>query len=190
MSRFVAAGLISIVTEPTPTTALIALGSNIEPRANLERALERLAGELDIEAVSGLWESEAHGAPGTPRFLNAAVRITCELPPVSLKRLLRRIEADLGRRRGGGRNAPRAIDLDLALFGALVIDDPVAGLRLPDPEIRRRAYLALPLAEVGPELPHPETGELLADIAARLAEAPEPPRRIAPGFGSAPVSGS
>jgi len=177
------------VAEPAPTTALIALGSNIEPRANLERALECLARELHVEAVSGLWESEAHGAPGAPRFLNAAVRISCVLPPVSLKRLLRRIEANLGRRRQGDRNAPRTIDLDLALYGSLVIDDPATGLRLPDPEIRRRAYLALPLAEVGPELPHPETGELLADIAARLAEAPKPPRRITPRLGSAPVTG-
>ena len=167
------------MAEAAPTTAFIALGSNIEPRSNMRRALARLANELDVEAVSGLWESEPHGAPGTPRFLNAAVRVRSKRAPASLKRLLRRIESDLGRRRSGDRNAPRTIDLDLVLFGGQVIDDPVAGLRIPDPEIDRRAYLALPLAEVGPDTAHPLTGERLVDIARRLSSEPDPPQRLA-----------
>jgi 2-amino-4-hydroxy-6-hydroxymethyldihydropteridine diphosphokinase len=167
------------VAEPLPTTVFITLGSNIEPQDNLERALARLEREVDVEAVSGVWESEPYGAPGTPRFFNAAVRIATDLAPTSLRRLLRRIEADLGRRREGDRNAPRTIDLDIALFGRLVIDDSGEGLRIPDPEIRQRAFLALPLAEVGSETTHPETGELLGDIAARLAGVAEPPRRVA-----------
>jgi 2-amino-4-hydroxy-6-hydroxymethyldihydropteridine diphosphokinase len=176
------------VAEPAPTTVFIVLGSNIEPRANLERARVRLARRLNVRAVSGIWESEPYGAPGTPPFLNAAVRIVTRLPLASLKRLLRRIEADLGRRRSGDRNAPRPIDLDIALFGDLVIDDPRAGLRVPDPEIDKRAYLALPLAEIGPEVVHPETGESLAAIAARLAGEPEPPRRIASRLDSGTVA--
>jgi 2-amino-4-hydroxy-6-hydroxymethyldihydropteridine diphosphokinase len=189
VSRFAAAETISIVAERAPTAVFVILGSNIEPQANLVRALEHLQRELEIEAVSGVWESEPYGAPGTPRFLNAAVRIVSVLPPAALKRLLRRIETDLGRRREGDRNAPRTIDLDLVLFGSLVVDDPATGLRIPDPEISSRAYLALPLAEVGPEVCHPESGELLADIAARLAEAPAPPRRISLELGSGPVAG-
>ena len=177
------------MAEPARTTVFVTLGSNIEPHENIHRALAELSRELDVEAVSGVWESEPHGAPGTPRFLNAAVRIACDLSPRSLKARLRRIEARLGRRRGGDRNAPRTIDLDLALFGDLVIDDPAAGLRIPDPEIVRRAYLALPLAEVGPRVPHPETGEPLARIAARLASGPQAPRAVPLRPGSA-VAGS
>ena len=178
------------MTEPASTTVFITLGSNIEPRANLERALASLVQVLDVEAVSGLWESAPYGAPGTPRFLNAAVRVATDLAPAALKLLLRRVESDLGRSRGGYRNAPRTIDLDIALFGGLVIDDPQAGLRIPDPEILERPYLALPLAEVGSEVAHPETGEPLADIAARLAGAPDPPRRVSFLLGSALVAGS
>ena len=148
------------MAEPAPTTVFIVLGSNIEPRANLERARARLARRLNVRAVSGIWESEPYGAPGTPPFLNAAVRIVTRLSLASLKRLLRRIEADLGRRRSGDRN----------------------------PEIDKRAYLALPLAEIGPEVVHPETGESLAAIAARLAGEPEPPRRIASRLGSGTVA--
>ncbi len=177
------------MAEAPRTTVFVTLGSNIEPRANLRRAASRLARELDVEALSGVWESEPHGAPGTPRFLNAAARIGTELRPASLRRLLRGIEADLGRRRGKDRNAPRTIDLDIALFGELVLDRPDEGLRIPDPEILRRAYLALPLAELGPSTVHPETGETLAAIAARLAAGSELPRRVALSLGSAPGGG-
>lgn len=173
------------MSDVAPTIVLLVLGSNIEPRRNLQRAVARLAGELEVQAVSGVWESEPYGAPGTPAFLNAAVRLRCALGPRSLKRLLRRIEAELGRRRTSDRNAPRTIDLDIALYGARVIDDRQAGLRVPDPEIRRRAYLALPLAEVGAEVVLPESGERLADVAALLAGGPEPPRRLDLDLGSA-----
>jgi 2-amino-4-hydroxy-6-hydroxymethyldihydropteridine diphosphokinase len=166
------------VSDPALTTVFITLGSNIEPHANLRRAFGRLAEVMRVEAVSGVWESEAHGAPGAPRFLNAAVRASTDRPPESLKRLLRRIESELGRRRSADRNAPRTIDLDIALFGDRVIDDPRAGLRIPDPEILQRPYLALPLAEVGPNVQHPETGDSLGRVAARLATVPGAARRV------------
>ena len=172
------------MAEALSRKVFVTMGSNIEPAANLERALERLEGELEVEAVSGVWESEPQGAPGTPRFLNAAVRLRTELPRDRLKRLLRRIEADLGRRRGADRNAPRTIDLDIALIGDLVLEDPGIGLRVPDPEILERGYLALPLAEVGPGVRHPESGELLTEVARRLAGAADAPRQVAPRLGS------
>jgi 2-amino-4-hydroxy-6-hydroxymethyldihydropteridine diphosphokinase len=178
-----------MTAETARTTVFVTLGSNIEPHDNIHRAFGELSREFDVEAVSGVWESAPHGAPGTPRFLNAAVRITCDLSPRSFKARLRRIETRLGRRRGGDRNAPRTIDLDMALFGNLVIDDPAGGLRIPDPEVLTRAYLALPLAEVGPRVPHPETGEPLAEIATRLASGPEAPRAVPLRPGSA-VAGS
>ena len=166
------------MAEAAPSTVFLTLGSNIEPRPNLRDAVARLARQVEVQAVSSVWESEPYGAPGTPRFLNAAVRLVTGLEPLELRRLLRRIEVEQGRRRGGDRNAPRPIDLDIAMFGARVIDDPATGLRIPDPEIRRRAYLALPLAEVGAEAIHPQTGERLAEIAAALAGGADPPRRL------------
>lgn len=175
------------MNDAAPATVLLVLGSNIEPRRNLERAMARLAEELEVEAVSSVWESEPHGAPGTPRFLNAAVRISCSLGPLALRSLLRGIEAELGRRRVDDRNAPRTIDLDIAVYGRRVIDDRRTGLRIPDPQIPQRAYLAVPLAEVGPELVLPGSGERLADIAERLACDAESLRRL--DLDLAPVSG-
>jgi 2-amino-4-hydroxy-6-hydroxymethyldihydropteridine diphosphokinase len=154
------------------TKAYIALGSNIEPETNLPRAVELLAARLPILGVSRVYESEAVGAPGAPPFLNAAVLVETDLPPAALKRqVLRRVEAALGRVRTADRNAPRPIDLDLVLYGDLVVEDAEDGLTLPDPEITARGHLALPLADLAPQARHPATGETFGAIAARLARA-------------------
>ncbi len=164
---------------PAGVEVLVVLGSNIEPRANLPLAVTRLRGLLRVAAVSGAWQSEPHGAPGTPLFLNAAVRGRSELPPVELRRALRRIEVELGRVRTDDPNAPRTIDLDLVSYGDVELDDPETGLRLPDPDVGRRAYLALPLAEVAPDRRLPGSRETLAAAARRLVAAdPAPPRRV------------
>ncbi len=62
--------------------------------------------------------------------------------------------------------APRPLDLDIALFGDRVINDP--RLTVPDPDILTRAHVALPLADLAPEWVHPSTGQTLAQIAARF----------------------
>ena len=153
--------------------ATIALGSNIEPEANLRRAVEMLACHLPIRGVSRVYASDAVGAPQTPPFLNAAVLVETDLSPTSLRNeVLRPIEAELGRVRGADRNAPRPIDLDLVLYGELVLDDPEAGLVLPDPAIARHAHMALPLADLAPEARHPLSGETWRTIASRFTGAP------------------
>lgn len=117
-----------------------------------------------------MYESDPVAAPGTPRFLNLAARIETALPPAVLKlEHLRPLEARLGRRRGDDPNAPRPIDIDISLVGDLVLADAEAGLEIPDPEIRARAHVARPLADLDPERRHPVTGEPLRAIAERLA---------------------
>ncbi len=153
---------------------LLSLGSNVEPRRHLRLALELIAARFRLRQVSRVYESAPVNAPGSPRFLNAAVRIETALDPASLKfEVLRPLEARLGRVRGADRSAPRTLDLDIALFGDLVLEDPRSGLVIPDPEILERAYLALPLADVAPELRHPVTGESLARIAERFVGLPD-----------------
>lgn len=138
---------------------VVAVGSNIEPERNLPAALARLARRCRVLAVSPVFETAPVGAPGAPRFLNAAVLLDCEQSPEDLRdRILRPIEAELGRRRGEDRNAPRTIDLDIVLHGE----------RLADPDLARHAHVATPAAAVAPELIHPELGRPLAAIAAEL----------------------
>lgn len=156
--------------------AYIALGSNIDPEANLPAAVVRLAELIEVAAASTVYETEPVGAPGAPRFLNAALRVRWAGTPHRLRGLLRRVEAELGRVRTVDPNAPRTIDLDLALVPGLRLEDPGANLFLPDPEIPRRAHLAVPLAEIAGAETYPATGESLAAIAAALEGAGMRPR--------------
>ena len=152
----------------------IALGSNIEPEKNLPEAIKRLAARVTLVRTSRVYRSAALDSAGQPDstrpdFLNAAVLIETDLPPYNLKfTALRAVEAELGRVRTADKIASRTIDLDLALYGSLVLDDPDSGLVLPDPSILTQAHVVLPLADLDPEFVHPLTGETLSEIAARL----------------------
>lgn len=146
--------------------AFISLGSNIEPARNLPAALARLGDVGILRAVSQVYQSPAIGPRPAPDFLNAAALVETELLPEEIRLRLRQIESDLGRVRSDDRYAPRPIDLDLCLLGSAILHTPT--LRLPDPDILTRPYLALTLAELAPDFVHPETGETLREIAARL----------------------
>lgn len=127
--------------------------------------------ECPVEAVSPVYVAEPVGSPEAPMFLNAAARIRTTLSPQDLKfGVLRPLEGELGRRRSDNRYAPRTIDLDIAFFGSLVIDDPALGLVIPDPEIGTCAHLALPLADLEPLFRHPVSGETLSQLAAGFAD--------------------
>ncbi len=163
------------MSEPIPV--LITLGSNIAPERNLSRAVTLLRQNyhLRVRALSRLYESAPIGATGAialdqPPFLNAAALLESDgyYGPLALKfHVLRFIELLLGRRRSADKYAPRPIDLDLALYGDCILNSPY--LTLPDPDILTRAHVAVPLADVAADWPHPLTGQPLAEIAAALA---------------------
>lgn len=124
-------------------------------------------------AASPIYRTAPIGDETAPTFWNAAVLVEAAGSPFDFKEsVLRPIEAELGRARGSDRNAPRTIDLDLVLFGDRVVADPEGGLTLPDPDIVRRAHLALPLADLAPDLPLPGDGRTLAAVAFRFRDAP------------------
>jgi 2-amino-4-hydroxy-6-hydroxymethyldihydropteridine diphosphokinase len=156
-------------TSDRPTGVFVCLGSNVAPVENLPRAVEALARRVRVKAVSGVYEGPAMGAPESPAFLNAAVELETDLTPKALKfEVLRVIESELGRVRTSNRNEPRTIDLDLALYHQQVVSEP-GGVVLPDPDILACAHVAVPLADLAPELPHPVTGQPLEEIARSLA---------------------
>ncbi|HET7779048.1 MAG TPA: 2-amino-4-hydroxy-6-hydroxymethyldihydropteridine diphosphokinase, partial [Rudaea sp.] len=73
------------------------------------------------------------------------------------------IERDAGRDRNGERWGPRILDLDLLLYGALVLAEP--GLQLPHPRLHERAFVLLPLVEIAPHLDVPGRGPISALLA-------------------------
>jgi 2-amino-4-hydroxy-6-hydroxymethyldihydropteridine diphosphokinase len=140
-------------------TYCLILGSNIEPEANTRRALQLLAQQVKLQKVSTCWETQPVGTEG-PKFINAAVCIQTELEPETLKtEVLRAIESELGRVRTADKYAPRPIDIDTVIYDGKVLD----------PALWSLAYLALPFAELLPDLVHPDTGRRLADIAQEFA---------------------
>jgi 2-amino-4-hydroxy-6-hydroxymethyldihydropteridine diphosphokinase len=133
-----------------PFTVVIALGSNLEPRAwYLRAAIHALAPHVRVVRVSRVHETDPVDAPpGSPRFLNMAVAGYTSLSPELLLRELLAIEARLGRRRGTIRNAPRTIDLDLILHSAHRRHSRT--LTLPHPRYREREFVLAPMREIFP----------------------------------------
>jgi len=160
---------------------LIGCGANAgEPREQLDRAVEllRYMPGISLLAVSRPRQTAAVGGPpGQPPFLNGACLIDTELRPHELLDLLAAVENTLHRDRSV-RWGPRTIDLDLLLYGDLVIDEPEedagpagkrrAALTVPHPRMATRRFVLEPCAEIAPEAVHPLSGctvrELLDNI--------------------------
>lgn len=150
-----------------PNRAVISLGSNVNKEENLPASIRLLAELCHVVDVSPVYETLPVGLPNQPNFFNAAVIVETEMQPARLKKhVLSHIEERLNRMRTGNRNAPRTIDLDLALFNDEVRE--YNGHQVPDPDVLRFAHVAVPIADMAPHMLHPQTGESMAEIAARL----------------------
>jgi 2-amino-4-hydroxy-6-hydroxymethyldihydropteridine diphosphokinase len=143
------------------TTAYLGLGANLgDRRTAIERALEALAARgTRIAARSPLYETDPVTPNPQPPYLNAAARVETALAARALLALCLDVERALGRVRPPGRTAAaRDIDVDLLLYGDLVIDEP-PDLVVPHPRLLERAFVRVPLADVAlPGLVHPLTG--------------------------------
>ena len=149
MSEFVA----RMTGKKVPSVHL-GIGSNIDAKKNLELALNELAkrfGELDKSSV---YRSRAYGFDGDD-FLNMVVAINSALTPTEIHEQLEDIQRIAGRDRETRGYASRTLDIDLLLYGDLVIDQPP--IRLPRADVLRFSFVLGPLAEIAAELRHPET---------------------------------
>ncbi len=147
--------------------AFVAVGSNINPARNVRAAIRALAERVRVAAISTVYRTEPECRPGQPPFYNCVIEIETGLSPRTFKfQLLRGIEAALGRQRTADKDAPRTIDLDLLLYDDLVLN--TSGLVLPDPDIARRPFLAIPLSELSPGLVLPGTLAPVAELAANM----------------------
>lgn len=147
----------------------IGVGSNVEPEENVSKALRLLGRWMDIVAISNFYETEPQERPEQPAFINGVVEIETNMPPTELKHsVLSQIEDELGRIRTDDKYAERTIDLDILLYDELVIRDE--GLNFPDPDIPRRAFLAVPLFELDPDLVLPDTGIPISQVVKSCSE--------------------
>lgn len=138
-------------------TAFIALGGNLGDRlATLRSAATQLGAHpaIKIGQRSKIYETAPVGPSNDP-FLNAAVGVTTQLPPLRLLEVLHDIERAHGRERRVRWDA-RTLDLDLLLFFAPDEDAPVLSedprCRLPHPSMLERDFVLTPLVDLVPDL--------------------------------------
>lgn len=152
--------------------AAIALGSNLQSKfgdreANLEEAVRLIRPLGEVTAVSSFYDTEPVGFLDQPRFLNGALLLETELEPVTLLRELLVVERTMGRDRVGAvAKGPRVIDLDLLLYGGVVMES--AELTLPHPEMPSRRFVLEPLAEIAAGMVHPVLGVTVGEMLDRL----------------------
>jgi len=123
-------------------SAIIGLGSNIYPEANIKKAKEFLQKEFGILKESRFVTTKPIGMTGASDFINGAVLIETSLELVDLKSRLRVIEKDLGRVRTANKYSSRTIDLDIIVWNRKIIDE----------DYYKRDFLKISVHEIYPDL--------------------------------------
>ncbi len=145
--------------QPDQIKVYLSIGSNVYPEVNFPKGVALLEKVCKIVSLSDIWETPPAHASG-PNFLNAACCLLTSYESDSLKHnVLREIEKQMGRMRTTDKNAPRPIDFDIIIYNDTVIEA----------RIWTEVFLAVPLAQLLPDLRNPQTNETLADAATSLA---------------------
>ncbi len=146
--------------KPLEHEACLLLGSNIEPERNLPRTVDLLRQEMTVLRASSVWQTPPIGTAG-PDFLNMTLLVSTPFEQQALKeKVLRPLEARMGRVRSADKFAPRPIDLDIVVFDGKVVD----------PDLFTYAHRAVPVSELLPNL-RSEQGLSITAAATKLAQA-------------------
>ena len=148
----------------------VALGANLgDPRRQLLAALAALSRRLGALAVAPLFRSAAVSPLPQPDFLNSVAVARTATTPRELLALLKRLEGEAGRE-AGPRWGPRPLDLDLLVWGDVVVAEP--DLVVPHPRLAERSFVLAPLAALLPGLALPGDGRTIAALLAALPPDP------------------
>ena len=139
----------------------ISLGTNINRDSNTRTGIDALRKQYEGLLLSSVYESEAVGFDGD-NFYNMVIGLETSDDVFTLAGHLRQIEEDNGRDRDQPKFSSRTLDLDLLLYDDLIVNEQ--GLQIPRDEILSRAFVLWPLAEIAPDLIHPQANRSYADL--------------------------
>ncbi|MDO9212924.1 MAG: 2-amino-4-hydroxy-6-hydroxymethyldihydropteridine diphosphokinase [Methylococcales bacterium] len=139
----------------------ISIGSNIDKEIHIPASLRALERQFGTLTISSIYESDAVGFSGDA-FHNLIVGFDSDLDVKTVAKQLRDIELDNGRTRNSQKFSARTLDLDLILYGDLIISD--GRLQIPRDEIEKYAFVLEPLAEIAPTDIHPVSGINYAEL--------------------------
>ncbi len=150
-----------------PVRVYLSLGSNLGNRQeNLDRALKMLSERMRVGKVSSIYDTEAVGPISQPRFLNLAAEAFTNLKPEGLLAMVKAIEQKMGRYSRTGE--PRIIDVDILLYGDLTVNTPT--LVIPHPEMAKRSFVLVPMAEIAPDVVHPVLKKSMKELNKAIKE--------------------
>ena len=129
----------------------VSIGSNIDPRNNIEEARIILGNLFDC-TFSGLYETRAEGFEGND-FINSVVGFQTDMQLIELRDKLKQIEKKMGRTEIQKGMSDRIIDLDIILYGDQVIEDD--DFDIPSKDIEKYLFVLEPLAEIAGARHHP-----------------------------------
>ena len=139
----------------------ISIGSNIDRDHIIPSSLRALKKQFGKLIISSVYETEPIGFIGAP-FYNLVVGFDSDLEVKTVGKILKQMEADHGRVPGGGKFSSRKLDLDLLLYGDLIISK--GRMQIPRDEITHYAFVLEPLAEIAPNLEHPILHQIYAEL--------------------------
>lgn len=150
----------------------LGLGSNLgDKKRHLNDAVAKIEERIGrVISLSAFYATAPWGFSSANRFLNAALCVATELPPLAVLEITQQIERELGRtaKSDGGSYADRVIDIDLLLYGEERLT--LEALTIPHPLMSERNFVLEPLAEIAPSLMHPQLQQTIGQLLAKLHE--------------------
>jgi len=137
---------------------VIALGSNLgDSKSIFSEAIIQIGKSVEVESISKFYETIPVGGPEQPNYLNAVLIGDTQIPPLELLTQLQSIENGAGRVREE-RWGPRTLDLDLIIYGDLLMKEEL--LTLPHPRAHERSFVLEPWVEIDPQAVLPGYGRI------------------------------
>ena len=148
----------------------LGLGTNLgDKENNLRLAVQNIEVRIGkVISLSAFYATAPWGFSSENGFLNAAVCVETSLTPLEILSITQAIEHEMGRthKSVNGVYSDRLIDIDMLLYGNIVLETPT--LKLPHPLMQERDFVMKPLAEIAPDLMHPVLKETMHELESRL----------------------